>query len=53
MCYRNVIIGLSFMTVPKTGVLVFEKKLFVFSGGAIGANGGGGMSLFGASLFPK
>jgi hypothetical protein len=32
MCYRNVIIGLSFKTVPKTGFLVFGKKVLAFLG---------------------
>ncbi len=37
--------------VPFWGILVFGKKTFTFSGGATGANGGEGMSLFGAFLF--
>jgi hypothetical protein len=53
MCYHNVIIGLSFLTVPKMRVRVFGKKVLPFSGGAIGANGGGGMSIFGEFLFSE
>ena len=53
MCYRNVIIGLSFKTVPKMGFRVFGKKLLSFSGGATGARIGRSMSLFGAFLFTK
>ena len=51
MCYRNVIIGLSFKTVPKMGFRVFGKKLLSFSGGATGARIGRSMSLFEAFLF--
>ena len=53
MCYRNVIIGLSFKTVPKTGILVFREKVLPFSGGATGARIGCGMSLFGGILVSK
>jgi hypothetical protein len=53
MCYHNVIIRLSFLTVPKMRVRVFGKKVLPFSGGAISANGGGGMSIFGAVLFSE
>jgi hypothetical protein len=39
--------------VPFWGILVSKINVLPFSGGANGAIGGGGMSLFGASLFPK
>jgi len=51
MCYRNVIIGLSFMHVPFWGILVSKINDLPFSGGAIGANGGRGMSLFEQTIF--
>jgi len=41
------------MTVPKRGILVFKINVLPFSGGATGANGSGGMSLFGAFVFSK
>jgi hypothetical protein len=53
MCYRNVIIGLSFKTVPKMGFRVFGKKLLSFSGGATGARIGRSMSLFEAFVFSE
>ena len=47
----NVIDILAMAIVPFSGILVFGKKLFVFSRGATGDNGGGGMSQNRASLF--
>ena len=47
----NVIDLLAMAIVPFWGILVFGKKLFVFSGGATGDNGGGGMSQNRAFLF--
>jgi hypothetical protein len=41
------------LAVQKTGILVFKINDLPFSGGVIGVNGGGGMSLFGAFLFSE
>ncbi len=53
MCYHIVIIGLLFMTVPKTEFHVFGKKAFRIFRGAIANNANWSMSLFGAFLFSE